>query len=233
MVLALCAGTALAQAPETSPRPAARPTASLANLQTADQTTRPPDRPSAVVQQVNPASSGTRRGSVCGVPEIQGEVVAAVEGSGDCGIAAPVQITSVSGVSLSTPSLMDCTTATALNDWVAQSASPRIGNRGGGLVSLRIAGSYVCRGRNNAAGARMSEHGLGRAIDVAGFGLRNGSEILVLTSWRRGAIGRRLRQMHDDACGVFKTVLGPESDAYHRDHFHLDTARGRSGAYCR
>jgi len=28
-------------------------------------------------------------------------------------------------------------------------------------------------------------------------------------------------------------VLGPEAARYHQDHFHFDTARYRSGSYCR
>jgi hypothetical protein len=38
--------------------------------------------------------------------------------------------------------------------------------------------------------------------------------------------------MRKAACGPFNTVLGPGSDPFHGDHFHLDTARGR-GPYCR
>jgi hypothetical protein len=44
---------------------------------------------------------------------------------------------------------------------------------------------------------------------------------------------RALRQMHRAACGTFGTVLGPESDRFHQDHFHFDTARHRGGPYCR
>lgn len=43
-----------------------------------------------------------------------------------------------------------------------------------------------------------------------------------------------LRAVHRGACGPFTTVLGPDSDAAHLDHFHLDLARRRGGAgYCR
>ncbi len=33
-----------------------------------------------------------------------------------------------------------------------------------------------------------------------------------------------LRAVHDAACGRFGTVLGPEANEYHRNHFHLDMA---------
>lgn len=41
-----------------------------------------------------------------------------------------------------------------------------------------------------------------------------------------------LRQLHSSACGIFSTVLGPEANAAHHDHFHLDLQRRRSSAYC-
>jgi hypothetical protein len=37
--------------------------------------------------------------------------------------------------------------------------------------------------------------------------------------------------VHRGSCNLFSTVLGPNYDANHRDHFHLDLARhGRDGA---
>lgn len=41
-----------------------------------------------------------------------------------------------------------------------------------------------------------------------------------------------LRQLHKGACGVFGTVLGPEANEAHRDHFHFDLAHRRSKAFC-
>ena len=40
--------------------------------------------------------------------------------------------------------------------------------------------------------------------------------------------------LRDGACGLFATVLSPDYNAAHRDHFHLDqAARGRFGGVCR
>ena len=104
---------------------------------------------------------------------------------------------------------------------------------GGGLSGLRVAAHYACRTRNHQPGALISEHGKGKAIDIAALQLRDGSEISVLDDWGQGPKGRVLRQVHRQACGPFGTVLGPESDRFHRDHFHFDTARHRGGPYCR
>jgi hypothetical protein len=56
-----------------------------------------------------------------------------------------------------------------------------VGSDGGGAASIRLVAHYACRSRNNRAGARLSEHASGRAIDIAGIGLRDGQEITVLT----------------------------------------------------
>ena len=43
---------------------------------------------------------------------------------------------------------------------------------------------------------------------------------------------RFLRRLHAGACGPFTTVLGPEANDAHRNHFHFDLAERRRGAYC-
>lgn len=173
------------------------------------------------------------KGSVCGDPQIQGEVVGDVPGNGACGISNAVRVRSVGGITLSQQSLMNCTTAQTLNSWVSNEAVPSVGKRGGGLTSLRVVAHYACRTRNSKRGARLSEHAKGNAIDIAGFGLANGKEITVLGDWGGGKDGRILRKLHSSACGPFGTVLGPKSDRHHRDHFHFDTASYRSGPYCK
>lgn len=174
-----------------------------------------------------------RRGNmICGVETIQGMAIGNVPGNGACGVQDAVRVSSVSGVALSTHAVMDCTTARALNAWVAQAARPAIGTMGGGLSELRVAAHYACRTRNNQRGAKLSEHSKGHAIDIAGFRLRNGQELTVLGDWQ-GDHGKVMRAIHKAACGPFGTVLGPDADRFHRDHFHFDTARYRAGTYCR
>lgn len=41
-----------------------------------------------------------------------------------------------------------------------------------------------------------------------------------------------LRGIHKAACAIFSTVLGPEANKAHRNHFHLDMARRTSGHIC-
>ncbi|SMX36856.1 extensin-like domain-containing protein [Octadecabacter ascidiaceicola] len=171
-------------------------------------------------------------GNVCGDPALFGETIGTVEGAGACGVEGAVRLTSVSGVTLSTPATINCSTAMALKTWVEDGVRPTVGDTGGGVESLRVVAHYACRSRNNQSGARLSEHSFGNAIDIAGIGLADGSEMTVLTGWN-GQYATQLRQMWQAACGPFGTVLGPEADRHHRDHFHFDTADYRSGSYCR
>jgi hypothetical protein len=41
-----------------------------------------------------------------------------------------------------------------------------------------------------------------------------------------------VRKVHDDACSVFGTVLGPEANDAHKNHFHLDMKKRRRSAFC-
>jgi len=171
-------------------------------------------------------------GSVCGDPFLRGEVIGNVDGAGACGIENAVLLREVSGVRLSTPARIECSTARALRTWVEDGVIPTVGDTGGGVQSLRVVAHYSCRSRNNQPGARLSEHSFGRAIDIAGIGLADGTEMTLLTDWN-GRYASQLRAMWRAACGPFGTVLGPESDRFHRDHFHFDTASYRSGSFCR
>lgn len=159
---------------------------------------------------------------------------APVEGPGRCGIPAAYSVTEVAGVRLSRPATLTLATAEALETWVRRVVVPEVGNRGGGLESLTVAASYACRTRNSRPDTRISEHALGRAIDISGFVFADGTRMTVEDGWRGDRRDRKLlRALHRGACGPFGTVLGPESDRYHQDHFHLDIARYRSGPYCR
>ena len=209
------------------------------------QSPRPPERPQnlrrkAVVRAAglpivpDPGRAFGKAGAICGVPSIKGSRRAAILGRvAGCGVAEPVEVTSVQGVALSTPEIMDCTTARALDAWVKGAVLPSVGRLGGGVASLQVAAHYSCRPRNGVKGARVSEHGKGHAIDIAAIVLKNGVALSVLKGWNDSAQGKILKAVHRAACGPFGTVLGPGSDAHHRDHIHLDTARYRSGSYCR
>jgi len=128
------------------------------------------------------------------------------------------------GVRLNQKPLVNCKTARALDDWVRRGAKPAISNFGERLESLRVVAHYTCRIRNNQPGGKVSEHGKGNAIDIAGFRLGNGTEISVLNDWGVGGKGKALSKMRRAACGRVGVVLGPGSDGFHEDHSHFDTS---------
>jgi hypothetical protein len=170
--------------------------------------------------------TASRKGSVCGVSSIKGEEIARIGSKvGGCGVENPVAITSVAGVRLSQTATVDCSIAKALDRWVDEVAQPAFN---GNLVEMQIAAHYICRSRNNVKGAKISEHGKGRAIDISAFVLSNGKVLTVAQNYNK-----LLRRIYKAGCGYFRTTLGPGSDGYHEDHFHFDTSARKGGAYCR
>ncbi len=155
-----------------------------------------------------------------------------VPGPGACGVRNAYRVTSVAGVRLSQPATLGRETLETLDRWLRREAIPTIGNRGGGLVGIRVPSHYACRTRNSRRGARLSEHAKGNAIDISAFILADGTSLTVLNDWN-GGNARVMRRLHASACGPFGTVLGPNSDRHHQDHFHFDVADHRGGSYCR
>lgn len=194
---------------------------------------RPRLRPKDLGRKRVRAVSGSK-GAICGTQDIIGTREGRVPGKmNGCGIKDAVRVSSVSGITLSQPALIDCTTAKSLKTWIERGLKPGVGRYGGGVSELKVFASYSCRTRNSKKGAKISEHAKGRAVDIGVISLRDGSDLSVLRDWKSGKKGRILKKLHESACGPFGTVLGPASDKNHRDHFHFDTARYRSGNYCR
>lgn len=184
--------------------------------------------------EVAKAPKRSLKGAVCGDPSIRGQSIARIPAKiKGCGLNNGVQITEVSGVALTQHAKIDCGTAKALKTWIDQGVKPAVGRRGGGVKSLQVVAHYNCRTRNNQKGAKISEHGRGKALDISAINLNDGSSMTVLNGWRSAKNGPALKKMHKAACGPFGTVLGPNANRFHQDHFHFDTARHRSGSYCR
>lgn len=87
-------------------------------------------------------------------------------------------------------------------------------------------GSFACR--RVAGSQRRSQHASANALDIVGFRLRDGRRISVLRDWTAdGDEARFLRRVHEGACASFNSTLGPDYNAAHRDHFHVDMGRYR------
>lgn len=157
------------------------------------------------------------------------------EGNG-CEIPNAWRVESIGSVRFSQSATMNCGMAAPLRDWLEDQVQPAAQRTfGESVVSVDVAASYACRPRNNDWGAKMSEHGFGNAIDISAFTLESGRKVSVLEGWRAGGDESHfLRAVHNDACGEFNTVLGPDADRAHRDHLHLDLqTRRNGGVYCR
>jgi hypothetical protein len=145
------------------------------------------------------------------------------------------QVSSLSGVRFNQPATFNCGIANVTAQWLENSVQPAAEDAfGERVVKIDVPSSYACRPRNNKFGAKLSEHGMGNAIDISAFTLESGRRVEVEQGWFSYREKSFLQQVRADACGPFKTVLGPGSDRYHDDHFHFDLQRHRSGgAYCR
>lgn len=156
----------------------------------------------------------------------------AIRGPGDCGAPDLVQVDTIvmpdnSRVTMSPPATMQCEMAEQIIQWVRDDVGPLLARSGGAIRELDNYASYHCRGRNNVAGARTSEHGYGNAIDIRGVKLADGTFV----TFTERSVARLLREeLREDACARFRTVLGPGSDGYHEEHIHLDM-RDRRGDF--
>ena len=87
------------------------------------------------------------------------------------------------------------------------------------------AGTYDCRDvrSNNGKGKGLSQHAKGRAIDLTGFDLADGTVINIGRDWRTpGPKSDFLRALAKRACERFDVVISPDHDREHKDHLHLD-----------
>ncbi len=177
--------------------------------------------------------------SACQIdPHSLGQVSRAedIDESNGCQVHNRYEVQSLAGVQFSQTATMNCSLTGPLSDWlgntVQNSAQDSFGER---VVGIDVAASYSCRPRNNVRGAKMSEHGYGNAIDISAFTLESGRKVSVLNDYYGNSDSKRFfKQVRGEACGEFSTVLGPGSDAHHRDHIHLDLQNRRSGnSFCR
>lgn len=129
-----------------------------------------------------------------------------------------------------------CAVHSGLALWLRHGVQPAAFEHfGSPMVALEHLGTASCRRVGGGDSGRWSEHATGNAIDIAAFVLADGRRISLSQGWdgpdEKAAFLRRVR---DAACGPFGTVLSPDYNAAHADHFHLDQARrGGSWSVCR
>jgi len=151
-----------------------------------------------------------------------------------CKVDFPLEVTRLGrDMALTPAAIMNCGVARAaarfLQGEASRIAEARLGAR---INGISHASTYVCRPRNG--GSKLSEHAFANALDIAAFDLADGRSVTVRAYGPVDIDSRDfLRDIRGAACGPFKTVLGPGSDADHADHLHLDLAQRRNGGtYC-
>lgn len=89
-------------------------------------------------------------------------------------------------------------------------------------------GTFACRNIYGRETGRVSQHATASAFDIAGFVLEDGRQVSVLDDWdndTRADASRFLKEAHQASCRYFGTVLGPEYNRAHANHFHVDNSR--------
>ena len=137
-------------------------------------------------------------------------------------------------VEFSTPFTVSCPIAVAWLMFEQQRIQPIAWEVLGAQVKLvDHMGSFACRSIAGSPTGRRSEHASASALDIAGFHLEDGRRVSVLDDWDSQRVpekARFLRRIHAGACDFFGTVLGPEYNQAHHNHFHFDNSGFR---FCR
>lgn len=149
--------------------------------------------------------------------------------SGDCRLTNLVRVQRTA-VEWSSSYLAHCPLAVA---WVLYERHRLMGiaqtTLGSPVVRVEHLGSLACRNIYGRQQARRSQHATAEAIDIAAFILEDGQRVSLTENWGSGSKGLFLKRAGEAACDVFGSVLGPNYNAAHADHFHL----GVGGGVCR
>ena len=150
--------------------------------------------------------------------------------SGLCGIEHPLMLKAIvladrRQIRLEPPVTMRCRLAGAVAQWIIEDVAPAVAASGQPLAALSGVGGYECRGRNRVAGAKLSEHAIGDAMDIGGLKLADGRIIGV----EQNGMPALFEKIRTSACARFATVLGPGADPSHKTHLHVDLQARRGG----
>ncbi len=145
-----------------------------------------------------------------------------------CSMPYPIVVQSLgSGFGIKPDAEMNCATAEATARFTRDVISPAAKTVfGTTLGSISHASAYVCRSRNGSE--KLSEHAFGNALDIAACTLSDGTVVAVEPEPPEKNL-LFLTKVRAAACGPFKTVLGPGSNADHAEHLHFDLAPRRHG----
>jgi len=142
-----------------------------------------------------------------------------------CGWVNAFQLRAAGGAEIGVDKLT-CEEAAALALWVEHEVQPlALSAFGSRVAAVEDMGAYSCRnmiGNSKWVGVR-SQHALANAIDISGFKLADGRKITVAKDYKgTGPEAAFLHAAHMAACKYFRVAIGPNFNAAHWNHIHLD-----------
>ena len=152
----------------------------------------------------------------------------------DCGYADGVSTSALDAQPRPADLVTACPAAAALFLWQRDTLVPAAETHlGSAVASFSHAGSYSCRRLYGRPDGPWSRHATADAVDITGFTLADGRSISLLADWEGDSeISAFLRDARDGACDLFGSVLSPDYNAAHADHFHFAMREGNWSA-CR
>jgi hypothetical protein len=135
------------------------------------------------------------------------------------------------GVPATNLGAMTCNLAANFAAWARYGVQPAARLiLGAEIERIETFGTYNCR--PIAGSGKLSEHAHSNAVDVSAFVLSDGRRITIEQGWNGDRQTRQfLEIVRASACKRFRTVLSPDYNVAHRDHFHFDM--GGRGGFCR
>ena len=200
------------------PQPVPRP-GGIDQRMTSEPVPQADDKPGVQVAMLNPGAGMAINALTRMTP-----MPAIVRGA--CSVAQPFKVSALgpNGRSVLSPNAtLDSTMIAGLVRWEAMVQAAAKKNFGEPVVAMHVAASYDCRTMNHRSRARLSEHAHANALDISGYITASGTDITVKRDFHGGGAKEAfLKDVHAASCSVFQLVLGPGSDGYHEDHFHMD-----------
>ena len=164
-------------------------------------------------------------------PAIEAKAVADATPKPGCGWSNAVVIAAAGGARMEI-NPATCELAAALALWMTHVVQPTaVEVLGSKVASIEHLGSFACRNiRGSPSSAHHpSQHASANALDIAGFRLADGRRVRISASWGRpGPEAQFLAAIRKEGCRYFRVAIGPDYNAAHKDHFHLDRGRWRA-----
>ncbi len=154
-----------------------------------------------------------------------------------CHVRNVVRVTRLGEIGLAQPFTANCRLALAVQGYASHVVAPAAQRHLGAPVErIHHLGTFACRRIRGRTAGPPSQHASALAIDINAFELADGRHISVLDGWpsltsrialRADATGAFLRAIAGLAHRHFTTVLTPDFDRAHANHFHLGLSARR------